>query len=121
MYKDKEIEAFFKSEQHHYADGDEFVANLNEKLTYYHHYERLARQLAIEKRRNRNLTIGFLGISAVAIVLVLALFDLPLMQDVCNRLSDVLHVEGIGALMTCTIMGGLFTLLGCLFTRLYYK
>lgn len=121
MYKDKDIEAFFKSEKHHYDDSKEFVSKVQEKLTYYHHYERLAQQLAAEKRHNRNLTIGFLGVSVVAIVLVLTLFELPIMQDICTWLSTVLQIKSIGYVLVCSILGGVFTLLGCSLTRLYYK
>lgn len=116
---DRDIEQFFKTEKHSFNDGDEFLARLNGRLTYYHHYESLARQLEAERRRGRYLALGFIGVSLLAIVLVLALLKLPLVLTMAETLSALTGVDNLGMLLLlCAAIGLTFSLTGYIFVKL---
>lgn len=115
---DRDIEQFFKAGKPRFNDGDKFLAGLNGRLTYYHHYESIARLLEAERRRGRYLTVGFLAVSLLSIVLVLALFKLPVVLTIGEFLCALLGVDNLGIILLCTLLGLSFSLAGCLLVKL---
>lgn len=115
---DRYVEQFFKAEKPRPGDGDKFLASLHGRLTYYRHYKIIARQLEAERRRGRYLTLGFLGVSLLAIVLVLALFRLPVVLAAGEFLSSLLGVDNPCVILMCTLLGLTFSLAGCRFAKL---
>ncbi len=114
---DNDIRHFFKTHKQSFDDADAFLASLNGRLTYYHHYEILAKMLEAEKRRGRYLALGFIGMSLLAAILILSLLKVPVFMALGNYLKAVSGADNLGIMLLCAVIAAAASVAGCAYVK----
>ncbi len=113
MKKDLQIKAFMQAHQPKPSDEGAFENKLRDKLMYYHHYERLARELEAEKKRNHWLTAAFLVLSFVCLSLLVLLLKQPFIARVSAILVQITGIENTVLWLLLSLYAATITLLAC--------